>query len=261
MGDRTRVTLSITGGLAAVTLAQPPVNALDGPLVRELTDVVADIRRSEEARAVIVTGGPKVFAAGGDVKEMLDWDYPKAVRDSSALGDVCTALARLPMPVVAAISGYALGGGLELALAADLRVCATDATLGFPEIHLGVIPGAGGTQRLPRLVGAARAKDLIFSGRTVDGREAAALGLADYAVEPADVPDRARQLVEPYLNGPALALRAAKEAVDRGLESSLETGLDLERSLFTGLFATEDRAAGMASFVADGAGKAVFHGR
>lgn len=261
MGDRTRVALDITGGLATITLTQAPVNALDRALVAELTEVIGEVRRAEEARAVVVTGGPKVFAAGGDVKEMLGWDYRRAVRDSSALGDACTALARLPVPVIAAINGFALGGGLELALAADLRVCAADSRLGFPEILLGVIPGAGGTQRLPRLVGAAKAKDLIFSGRMLRGQQALDIGLVDHLVEPDAVLDRARELASPYTRGPAMALRAAKEAVDRGLEVSLDSGLEIERGLFAGLFATEDRTVGMASFVENGVGKAQFSGR
>ncbi|WP_405151069.1 enoyl-CoA hydratase-related protein [Sphaerisporangium sp. NBC_01403] len=261
MGDRTRVALDITDRLATITLTQAPVNALDQPLVRELIEIIGKVRASEDARAVIVTGGPKVFAAGGDVKEMLDWDYRRAVRDSSALGDACTALARLPMPVVAAINGFALGGGCELALAADLRVCATDSRLGFPEILLGVIPGAGGTQRLPRLIGPGRAKDLIFSGRMLRAPQALEIGLVDHVVEPEEVLDKAKELVAPYLRGPAMALRAAKEAIDRGLEVSLDSGLEIERGLFAGLFATEDRSIGMTSFVENGVGKAEFRGR
>ncbi|WP_433496619.1 enoyl-CoA hydratase/isomerase family protein [Sphaerimonospora sp. CA-214678] len=261
MSEMTRVTLDITGGLAVVTLAQPPVNALDRALIAELMEALDEVRRSEDARAVLITGGRKVFAAGGDVKEMLGWDYRRAVRDSAALSEACTALSRLPMPVIAAINGFALGGGCELALSADLRVCATDSKLGFPEILLGVIPGAGGTQRLPRLVGPARAKDLIFSGRMIGGPEALAIGLVDHVVEPDLVLEKARELAAPYLNGPAMALRAAKEAIDRGLEVSLDTGLELERGLFAGLFATEDRMIGMTSFVEKGVGKAEFVGR
>lgn len=261
MSDTTRVLLDITDGLAVITLAQPPVNALDRALIAELMDVLGEVRRSEDVRAVVISGGRKVFAAGGDVKEMLGWDYRRAVRDSGALGEACTALSRLPMPVIAAINGFALGGGCELALSADLRVCATDAKLGFPEILLGVIPGAGGTQRLPRLVGPARAKDLIFSGRMIGGDEALAIGLVDHVVEPDLVLEKARELAAPYLNGPAMALRAAKEAIDRGLEVSLDTGLELERGLFAGLFATEDRTIGMTSFVEKGVGKAEFVGR
>ncbi|MGW1089174.1 enoyl-CoA hydratase/isomerase family protein [Streptomyces sp. NPDC002596] len=261
MSERTRVALDISDRLATITLTQPPVNALDRHLVRELMEVLDEVRRSEEARAAVVTGGPTVFAAGGDVKEMLGWDYRKAVRDSGALGDACTALARLPMPVIAAINGFALGGGLELALAADLRVCAVNSKLGFPEIMLGVIPGAGGTQRLPRVVGASRAKDLIFSGRMIGGQQALETGLVDHVVEPDEVLQKAKELAAPYLRGPALALRAAKEAVDRGLETSLDHGLELERGLFAGLFATEDRTIGMTSFVENGVGKAEFSGR
>jgi enoyl-CoA hydratase/carnithine racemase len=255
-----RVRLELTDGLALVVLEQPPVNALDRALIDDLSAAVEKIRRSDEARAVVVSGGPTVFAAGGDVKEMLGWDYRAAVRDSSALGDACTALARLPVPVIAAINGYALGGGLELALAADLRICATDAKLGFPEIRLGLIPGAGGTQRLPRVVGDSRAKDLVFTGRTLDAQAALDMGLVDRVVEPTDVLTEARRMAEPFLTGPALALRAAKEAIDRGHEASLDVGLDIERALFAGLFASEDRRAGMTSFLEHGLGKARFTG-
>jgi enoyl-CoA hydratase/carnithine racemase len=260
VSDR-RVRLDITGGLAMLVLDQPPVNALGRALIDELMAAVDEIRRSEEARAVVVSGGPDVFAAGGDVKELLAWDYRAAVRDSGALGDACTALAHLPVPVIAAINGYALGGGCELALAADLRVCATDSKLGFPEIRLGLIPGAGGTQRLPRVVGNSRAKELVFTGRTLDARAALEIGLVDRVVEPGEVLDEARRIAEPFLSGPALALRAAKEAIDRGQEVSLDIGLDIERALFAGLFASEDRRAGLTSFLEQGLGKARFTGR
>jgi enoyl-CoA hydratase/carnithine racemase len=255
-----KVHLDITDGLATVVLDQPPVNALDRALIDDLAAAVEEIRRSEEARAVVVTGGPQVFAAGGDVREMLTWDYRSAVRDSGALADACAALARLPMPVIAAINGYALGGGLELALAADLRVCATDAKLGFPEIRLGLIPGAGGTQRLPRVVGNSRAKDLVFTGRTLDARAALDIGLVDRVAEPGEVLEEARRMAGPFLTGPALALRAAKEAIDRAQEVSLDIGLDIERALFAGLFASDDRRAGLTSFIEQGLGKARFTG-
>jgi enoyl-CoA hydratase len=260
MTEQASVRVEIDAGLALVTLDQPPVNALDQHLIAELASAVAALRTDNDVRAVIVTGGAKVFAAGGDVKEMAQWDYPRAVRQSSALGDACTALARLPVPVIAAINGYALGGGLELALAADLRVCAEDARLGFPEILLGLIPGAGGTQRLPRLVGDSRAKDLIFTGRTVRGPEALAIGLVDRVVG-TDGVGTDGVIAAPFRTGPALAVRAAKEAVDRGRQVDLASGLDVERALFNGLFATEDRAIGMRSFLEHGPGKAVFDGR
>jgi enoyl-CoA hydratase/carnithine racemase len=163
--------------------------------------------------------------------------------------------------VVAAVTGYALGGGCELALCADFRICGDNAKLGQPEILLGIIPGAGGTQRLSRLVGPARAKDLVFTGRFVEAAEALAIGLVDRVVAPDDVYSAARSLVAPFVTGPAYALRAAKEAIDRGLEASLETGLEIERQQFASLFATEDRSIGMASFVENGPGKAEFVGR
>jgi len=256
-----RVAVDIVDGLATIVLKQPPVNALDAGLVSELVGAAALIRQSEQARVLIITGGDKVFAAGGDVKEMSTWDYQRAVRDSSALGDACTAISRLPIPVVAAINGFALGGGLELALAADLRVCAANAKLGFPEILLGLIPGAGGTQRLPRVIGDSRAKELILTGRTVRADEALAIGLVDRVVEPDQVLAEAHRLVEPFLTGPAMAIRAAKEAIHQGQQVSLDSGLEIERALFAGIFATEDREIGMRSFIEHGPGKAQFRGR
>ncbi|MDP9220072.1 MAG: enoyl-CoA hydratase-related protein, partial [Actinomycetota bacterium] len=153
-------------------------------------------------------------------------------------------------------------GGCELALACDFRVCAADAKLGQPEILLGVIPGAGGTQRLSRLIGSSKAKDLIFSGRFVGAEEALAIGLVDEVVPTAaEVYPAARRRVERFVGGPAYALRAAKEAIDRGLEVDLATGLEIERMQFAALFATRDRELGMTSFVESGPGKAVFEGQ
>jgi enoyl-CoA hydratase/carnithine racemase len=202
-----------------------------------------------------------VFAAGADIKEMAGASYTDIVDRSARLQAAFTAVARIPKPVVAAVTGYALGGGCELALCADFRVCGDNAKLGQPEILLGIIPGAGGTQRLSRLVGPARAKDLVFTGRFVEAAEALAIGLVDRVVAPDDVYAAAQSLVAPFVTGPAYALRAAKEAIDRGLEASLETGLEIERQQFASLFATEDRTIGMTSFVENGPGKAEFVGR
>jgi enoyl-CoA hydratase/carnithine racemase len=181
----------------------------------------------------------------------------RAAALQAALNDV----ADIPKPVVAAITGYALGGGLELALCADFRVLGESAKVGQPEILLGVIPGAGGTQRLPRLIGPARAKDLIFTGRHMDAAEARSIGLADKVVPDAEVYQAARDLVAQYAAGPALALRAAKQAVNKGLEVDLATGLEIERLHFASLFATEDQKSGMHSFMENGPGKAAFEGR
>jgi enoyl-CoA hydratase/carnithine racemase len=192
---------------------------------------------------------------------MATMSYVEMVDRSAALQSSLGAVARIPKPVVAAVTGYALGGGCELALCADFRVAADNAKLGQPEVALGVIPGAGGTQRLPRLVGPSRAKEIIFSGRFVAAEEALAIGLVDKVVPADDVYAAAREMVAQYVGGPAYALRAAKEAVDRGLEVDLETGLEIERLQFAGLFATADRTTGMTSFVEQGPGKAVFEGR
>lgn len=234
------------------------MNALNAQVQEELREAAGEVSARDDVRAVIIYGGEHVFAAGADIKEMEQLGYTDMVVRSAALQAAFTALARIPKPVIAAITGYALGGGCELALTADFRVCADDAKLGQPEILLGVIPGAGGTQRLPRLVGPAKAKDLIFSGRFVDATEALAIGLVDRVVPSAEVYETARAWAARYVTGPAFAYRAAKTAIDLGLEVGLDTGLEIERAQFAALFATEDRAIGMRSFVEQGPGKAAF---
>jgi enoyl-CoA hydratase len=211
-------------------------------------------------RAVVLYGGEKVFAAGADVKEFAGQDHAEMMRDAERLSSSLAALAALPVPVIAAVTGYALGGGCELALTADFRVSADDARWGQPEILLGIIPGAGGTQRLPRLIGPAKAKDLIFSGRFVDADEALAIGLVDVVVPAAEVYPAALALAAKFARGPALALAAAKAAIDGGLDGALSAGLRLESHLFASLFATEDRTIGMQSFLESGPGKATFTG-
>jgi enoyl-CoA hydratase/carnithine racemase len=198
---------------------------------------------------VVVWGGEKVFAAGADITEFTSTTYQDMTVRAAALSSAFDTVARIPKPTVAAITGYALGGGCELALACDWRVVAEDAKLGQPEIKLGIIPGAGGTQRLARLIGPARAKDLVFSGRMVDAAEALRIGLADRVAPAAEVYATAVELLRPYATGPALALRAAKLAIDGGLDMSLAAGLAWESQLFAGLFATDDRVAGTTAFV------------
>ena len=254
------VRLEVTDGVGIIRIDRPPMNALNGQIQTGLIAACRDAATRQDVRAVIVWGGEKVFAAGADIKEMETMSYTDMVDHSGLLQDFTKSLASLPKPTVAAITGYALGGGCEVALACDFRVAATTATLGQPEILLGIIPGAGGTQRLARLVGAARAKDLIFSGRFVKADEALAIGLVDELAEPGEVLEAALRRVQPYVKGPAYALRAAKEAIDSGLGVDLDTGLEIERMLFAGLFATPDRVTGMRSFVQSGPGKAVFDG-
>ena len=255
------VTLEVDAGVAVIRLNRPPMNALSTAVQKEIRDLSREVTDRPDVRAVVLYGGPKVFAAGADVKEMADWDYTDAVDNSVDLTDCFSAVARIPKPTIAAITGYALGGGCGPALCGALRVCGDNARLGQPEILLGIIPGAGGTQRLTRLVGPARAKDLIFTGRFVDAAEALAIGLVNQVVAPDDVLDAAMALAHRLAAGPPYALRAAKEAIDRGLEVDLATGLEIERVQFAALFATQDRRDGMNSFVENGPGKAEFSGR
>jgi enoyl-CoA hydratase/carnithine racemase len=259
MGELVHV--EIEQSVATIRLDRPPMNALSAGVQDEVAAAARQVSGDPGVRAVVLYGGPRVFAAGADVKEMAGLSYAQmSAAGSRRLQDTFTAVARIGKPVIAAVTGYALGGGLELALCADFRVIGERARLGQPEILLGIIPGAGGTQRLPRLIGPARAKDLIYSGRFVDSAEALAIGLADKVVADDEVYQAARDMAARYTGGPALALRAAKEAIDRGLETDLDTGLEIERLNFAGLFATDDARAGLHSFLENGPGKATFSG-
>jgi enoyl-CoA hydratase/carnithine racemase len=254
------VTLETDGGIGTIRLNRPPVNALNDQVTAEIAEA-ARAAAADEVRAVVVYGGEKVFAGGADIKVMAEAGYAEMALRSARLHEAMSLIAGLAKPVVAAITGYALGGGLELALAADFRVAGERARVGQPEIQLGVIPGAGGTQRLPRLVGPSRAKDIVFSGRMVTAAEALQIGLVDQVVPDAEVYQAALDMVKRYASGPALALRAAKQAIDAGLGVDLATGLEIERVQFAALFGTEDQQAGMRSFLEDGPGKATFTGR
>ena len=255
------VRLEVEDGVGTLRLDRPKMNAIDAQLRTELRAAAVEARDRADVRAVVLYGGERVFAAGADIKEMSALSYAEMLSYGAALQEAFSVVARLPKPVVAAVTGYALGGGFELALTADLRVVGERARVGLPEITLGIIPGAGGTQRLTRLVGPAKAKDLVFTGRHVAAEEALALGIADRVVPDAAVHDTARELAAQFAHGPAVALRAAKQAVDDGLELDLDSALRLETALFAGLFATEDQSTGMASFMEQGPGKARFSGR
>ncbi len=259
MGEFVR--LDAVDGIGTIRLDRPKMNALNAAVQEEIRAAAWEASTRNDVRAVIVYGGERVFAAGADIKEMAEMSYPDMVRRSRELQSAFSAVAEIPKPVVAAITGYALGGGCELALCADVRISADNAKLGQPEVLLGVMPGAGGTQRLSRLVGPAKAKDMVFTGRFVDATEALTMGLVDRVVPAADVYATAREWAAQFVNGPSLALRAAKEAMDWGLEADLQTGLEIERQQFAALFATEDRAIGMRSFIESGPGKAAFVGR
>lgn len=263
MTDATRefVRLEVADGVATMRLDRPKMNALNVQVQEEIRAAAREATERDDVKAVVVWGGERVFAAGADVKEMADMSYTDMVKRSGGLQSAFSAVARIPKPVVAAVNGYALGGGCELALCADIRIAADDAALGQPEVLLGIIPGAGGTQRLTRLVGPSRAKDLIFTGRFVKADEALAIGLVDRVVPAAEVYDAAVAWAGQFSQAASYAVRAAKESIDRGLEVDLETGLEIERQQFAALFATEDRAIGMRSFVEQGPGKAAFVAR
>ena len=252
------VHLEVAEGVGTLRLDRPPMNALDVATQDRLKELAEEVTRRDDVRAVVLYGGEKVFAAGADIKEMQGMDHAAMVLRSRALQDSFTAVARIPKPVVAAVTGYALGGGCELALCADYRIAGENAKLGQPEILLGLIPGAGGTQRLARLIGPSKAKDLIFTGRQVKADEALTLGLVDRVVAAGQVYAEAHAWAAKLAQGPAIALRGAKESIDTGLETDIETGLAVERTWFAGLFATEDRERGMRSFVEEGPGKAKF---
>ena len=253
--------LEVSDGVGTIRLDRPKMNALNVQVQEEIRAAATEAAERDDVKAVVVYGGERVFAAGADIKEMDDMSYTDMVKRSGALQSSFSTVARIPKPVVAAITGYALGGGCELALCADVRFAAEDAVLGQPEILLGIIPGAGGTQRLTRLVGPSKAKDLIFTGRFVKADEALAIGLVDRVVPADQVYDEAVAWARTFAGGASYALRAAKESIDRGIEVDLETGLEIERQQFAALFATEDRAIGMQSFVENGPGKARFVGR
>jgi len=255
------VRVEADGAIATIRLDRPPMNAIDTRVRDELAAAAVQVAEDPAVRAVVIYGGHRVFAAGADIKEMADASYARMAVDGRKLQASLTAIAKIPKPVVAALTGYALGGGLELALCADFRVAGEKTKLGQPEITLGIIPGAGGTQRLPRLVGPARAKDIIFTGRFVDAAEALAIGLVDRVVPDDQVYAAARDMVAGYAAGPAVALSAAKQAIDDGLGAGLDTGLEIERLNFAALFGTQDQRAGMRSFIENGPGKATFTGR
>lgn len=254
------VSLQVNDGVGTIRLDRPKMNALDQQVQEEIRAAALEATDRDDVKAVVIWGGERVFAAGADVKEMAQMSHADMVKRSAGLQSSLSALTRIPKPVVAAVNGYALGGGCELALCADVRFAAENAVLGQPEILLGIIPGAGGTQRLTRLVGPAKAKDLIFTGRFVKADEALAIGLVDRVVPADEVYSQAVAWASQFTKGATLALRAAKESIDRGIETDLETGLEIERQQFAALFATADRQIGMDSFVEQGPGKAEFVG-
>jgi len=245
-------------GVAVVTLASPKVNALSQAMLSELLGIASSLG-ADPPGAVVITGGERLFAAGADISE---FGGPAEARRITALfHEALDAVAAIPRLVIAAVSGYALGGGCELALACDYRIASQRAVFGQPEVLLGVIPGGGGTQRLARLIGPGRAKELCMTGRQVDAAEALRIGLADEVVPAEDLHSRALALASTAARGATVAQGLIKRVIDAGLDGTLSNGCRLEREAFEEIFATEDAAIGVASFLEHGPGKATFTGQ
>lgn len=246
-------------GVATLRLNRPPMNALSQALLGEIAAAARDFTDDDAVKVVVVLGGEKAFAAGADITEFGDQAAAKHV--GRAFRAAFDGVAAIPRPVIAAVNGFALGGGLELAMSCDLRIAGDRARVGQPEILLGIIPGAGGTQRLTRLVGPARAKELVWSGRQVRADEALAIGLVDRVVPAAELEDAALAWGAELASGAVVAMGLAKRAIDEGLDGSLLRGLDVEAEAFAEVFGTEDARAGVASFLEHGPGQATFRGR
>lgn len=259
MGEFVRIETGAVDGVATLRLDRPKVNALNAQVVAELQQAAEELAGRTDIRAVVIWGGPKVFAAGADINEFSGMDATRGRDLSQRINDALRALEQLPQITICAINGYALGGGCELAMAAEFRLVGESAVLGQPEILLGLIPGGGGTQRLSRLVGITKAKELIYSGRNVRADEAVAIGLAS-AVHPDDeLYDEAVKLAARYAAGPA-AITLAKRAILDGYFLSLDKALEVEVEAFAACFDTEDALTGVASFLENGPGKAEFTG-
>ncbi len=259
MADELVTTERDESGVALLRLNRPPLNALSCALLDAITSAARAIAHDASVKAVVLTGNERAFAAGADVNEFVD--PATSDRVGPALRNACDALGAVSRPVIAALSGFALGGGLEVALACDLRVAGESARLGFPEILLGIFPGGGGTQRLPRLVGPARAKEIIWTGRQLGADEALSLGIVDRVVPPEQVVPAALEWAGELARGAVVAMGMAKHVIDQSFDLPLAMGLDLEAERFAEVRATDDADVGIRSFLAEGPGKATFSGR
>lgn len=242
---------SSNAGIGVLTLHRPhALNALNYDLLKELDDVLTHIEEDETTKVVIITGsGDRAFAAGADITEMQPLSA-MAGRSWARFGQaVFNKIENLPQPVIAAVNGFALGGGCELAMACDIRLAADNAKFGQPEVTLGIVPGFAGTQRLPRLVGKGRAKELLFTGDIIDAREAYRIGLVNSVTAPAELMNTARALAEKIMSRAAAAVMLCKTAVNKGLDMDLSSGVDYEAEVFGLCFATADQKEGMTAFV------------
>ncbi|HZD78909.1 MAG TPA: enoyl-CoA hydratase-related protein [Actinomycetota bacterium] len=247
MGEFVRI--EADGAVATIRLDRPPANVLNERMSRELWDSSREVAGDDAIRAVVVWGGQRRFSGGADITEMVGFGPREVDPVVGALEGALRHMEAIPKVVIAAVNGYALGGGCEVALAADFRFAAEDAQFGQTEIALGIIPGAGGTQRLPRLIGLARAREMIYTGRRVSADEALAIGLVDRVFAPDEVYPAALEEAARYAEGPSLALRAAKMAVNAAAQTDQERGLELERGVFRDLFVSLDQEEGMRAFL------------
>jgi enoyl-CoA hydratase len=244
------VQVIVEGRLARVTINRPPVNALSREVLDALEAVFDDLKKDQTVGAVILTGaGEKAFVAGADISEFPRLNSANGEKLSRRGQEVFQKIAEFPAPVIAAVNGFALGGGLELALSCDVRVVAENAKVGLPEVTLGIFPGYAGTQRLPRLITVGKAKELIFTGAVIDANEAYRIGLADDLVPAGESLNKAEEIAGKILKAGPIAVKLAKEAVNRGLEQTLPEGQKTEAKLFASLCDTEDQKEGAQAFL------------
>lgn len=245
------VELKKNGKTAVLTINRPEaLNALNSQVLSDLKAALDELKKEADLRCLIITGaGPKSFVAGADIGEMSTMDPKKGEAFGIAGNKVMSQVASFPCPVIAAVNGYALGGGFELALACDLRLASEKARFAFPETGLGITPGFGGTQRLARLVGPALASELIFTGRTVKADEALAKGMVSQVCAPEELLDKAQELADTIAGRAPIAIRQAKKAIRGGLDLTLEKGLDYESECFGECFDSEDQKNAMKAFV------------
>lgn len=250
MAGNEYVTYEVEKRVVLVTINNPPMNALSAPVVSELGKVFDEIASDPAIKGVIVKGGGRMFVAGADVKEIIKIESASQAEEfTQKLHEVFGKIENLPKPVIACIHGYCLGGGLELALACHMRVAGDKATFGLPEIKLGIMPGAGGTQRLPRVVGKAKALEMILTGAFIPAEEAMRIGLVNRVVPKQEVVDEAKKLAGEIMAKGQVAIRAALESVSEGLKESLADGLRIESKHFGRLCVTEDGKEGLSAFL------------
>ena len=258
MGDFVNLEIDSESGVATIRIERPPMNAISMQLAAELNDIAGQLAEDQGIGAVVVWGGPKIFAAGADIKEFPALqNKEEAVEFSMKLHNALLALENLPQITISAVNGYALGGGCELAMATDFRFAGESALFGQPEVLLGILPGAGGTQRLMRLIGITKAKEINYSGRQVNAEEALEIGLVSAVYPDDDCYPQALEAAKEYAKGPK-SLQFIKKVMMDGLALPLEEAIKLEAEAFGDCFETDDRLIGVQSFLDHGPGRATF---